>query len=168
MIDKKSNQDMIKSLALISLFVFCSCCFENKSVKEIDIVKEYYENGQLKNIGATIGTEKIGYWITYDNEGNKESEATYYNGVLNGVFIIYFKNGQKKMEANMINDLYHGYRKNFYFNGQVKSEGYYFNGNLNGVWISYDEYGRIDKKIEYREGKLIEIIVDNKLSPPLP
>lgn len=166
----KSMRDKKNSIVIniISFFVLCSCCFQEERIKEIEIKKEYFENGQLKSAGATIEKKKNGYWITYDKEGNREYEATYYNDALNGVFIIYFKNGQKKMEANMMNDLYHGYRINYYYNKQIKSEGNYYNGKKNGLWISYNDEGEIDKKAYYKEGELIETILDNKLSPPLP
>ncbi len=61
-----------------------------------------------------------------------------------------------------------GERLFYYSNGVIKDKGFYSNGKLDGVWMFYDKYGKLDKKIEYKKGKIIKVLLDNKLVPSFP
>jgi antitoxin component YwqK of YwqJK toxin-antitoxin module len=58
----------------------------------------YYGNGNIKEIGTTINSEKTGIWIRYDESGNKIAEAYFINGKKDGKWIIWDSSGIKRYE----------------------------------------------------------------------
>ena len=62
-------------------------------------VVETYDNGNIKSITyhkkSRTGIEKVKY-EKYYKYGQKESEETYKNGKLDGLFTVWYENGQKQ------------------------------------------------------------------------
>ena len=84
----------MKKTLLIVLFI--SLGFSQQIIPRIT---ETYDNGNVKNIiyhkKSRIGIEKVKY-EKYYKYGQKESEETYKNGKLDGLFTVWYENGQKQ------------------------------------------------------------------------
>lgn len=123
---------------ILSSFLIASICFactndttekapEKLTVEQTSsrtgMQKDYYPSGQLKMSGKL------------NNEGQKD-----------GVWTSYFENGQKNSEANFKNGVNHGYSMVWYPNGNVRYFGDYNNGKKVGEWIFYTEDGEVAQK----------------------
>ncbi len=136
--------------------------------KQSILHQSYYDNGQLKQVGAIIDSLRQGYWITYDSLGNIKAECIYVDDKLNGIFNLYYENGSPKVLGYMYLGDWVGERTFYYSNGNVKNKGYYKGGELDSIWENYEESGKLDKIIQYNKGEKIKILKDNKLTPPFP
>ena len=71
-----------------------------KYFSEKGIIRENYENGQIKSKGRYVNGEKNGYYIEYlelpdqFEELHVASKGIYVNGEKNGEWITYYENGQ--------------------------------------------------------------------------
>ncbi len=169
------NKFILKQLFFILLLgVTINSCKKHKqrlnssAKQKVVLSKEYYPNGQIKEVGALADSLKNGYWITYNEEGNVEIECTYLNDTLNGPFILYYFNGNIKVKGNMNSGDWQGKRIFYYLNGNIKNQGKYENGKLNGIWEYFDENGNLDKRIVYKNGEKVKVLIDNKLIPDFP
>ncbi|MDX1350544.1 MAG: hypothetical protein R3279_09865 [Putridiphycobacter sp.] len=93
----------------------------NHSVEEVNttgLQEQYYPNGQLKMSGKL------------NNNGQKE-----------GIWISYFENGKKNSESNFKNGVNDGYSMVWYPNGNVRYFGDYKDGKKVGDWTFYNEEG---------------------------
>ena len=95
--------------------------FPSISVKDVAIIRDYYENGQPK------------------------SETPYIDDKEHGIVKWYYENGQLKSETPYVNDKTHGIMKQYYKSGQLKAESRYVDGELIGT-SNYDEKGNLIKK----------------------
>lgn len=157
------------ALFIISFSLITCSISENGEANSRSILhRGYYQNRQLKEVGAFIDSIKQGYWITYDSLGNIKSESVYIDDELNGAFNLYYPNGEIKVKGNIVSGNWVGERTFYYPNGKIMNKGYYQNGELDSIWVYYDENGKIDKKIKYKNGEQIKVLIDNKLTPPFP
>jgi antitoxin component YwqK of YwqJK toxin-antitoxin module len=93
----------------------------NQSVEEVNttgLQEQYYPNGELKMSGKL------------NNNGQKE-----------GIWISYFENGKKNSESNFKNGVNDGYSMVWYPNGNVRYFGDYKDGKKVGDWTFYNEEG---------------------------
>lgn len=63
-------------------------------------IKEYYKSGALKSEGLSLTRDKISYrskWISYHENGNKESIINYVNSRPQGNIEQWYENGNKRM-----------------------------------------------------------------------
>ena len=87
----------------------------------------------------------------YDN-GQKEWEANYKDGKVDGLWTDWYENGQKKAEANWKDGKEAGFTTAWYENGQKQGEGHSKDGERHGVWIFYTEYGTELVRETYKDG----------------
>jgi TonB family protein len=73
----------------------------------------------------------------------------------NGYFVWYFEDGIKNKEANFVEGMYHGTELNYYENGKIKSSEFFRYGKSEGVFVSYFKNGNVAKKFETKNS-LIE------------
>lgn len=138
-------------------------------------LKSWYPNGKLKQqADLTNGKGSVTTYATsgqrilvesfnkgipdgvterWDEQGNKLSEITYKNGLLNGVAKTWYTNGQQKTSKNLVANKPEGVVKHWYENGQLRSEVNYKNGIANGYWVYWYENG---------QQKVMGKMVDNK------
>lgn len=105
---------------LITQIVF-SLISVNYNLNSKYYVKEYFDNGTLKNEGWMKGDSRIKYWYTYYDDGNVKSQGKY--------------------ENNIKNDYW------YYYNAQNYKlvEGYYKIGMKNGWWTFINKDGSYEK-----------------------
>lgn len=89
----------------------------------------------------------------FDN-GKKQFEISYINGIPVGKYIEWYKDGSVKIIGNYnekgIED---GEFKKFYENGQIEYIGFIDYGEYDSIWISYYKNGVIAKEAYYNKGK---------------
>ena len=100
--------------------------FSAQVTKKSQNHKEFYDNGNLKIEG-------------YYNE----------NGEKTGKWVSYFENGKKNSEANFSKGISHGYSMVWYPNGSVRYFGDYNKGEKVRKWVFYDETGSMAKEKDY-------------------
>lgn len=95
------------------------CYYDDRPLEAV----EYYENGQLKSSGKSMGVLKTGVWESYYPNGQLMEVGSYQ---INDEQQQYFKNG-----------LWRSYHEN----GKLYRIGHFKNGNRTGQWYSYKENG---------------------------
>jgi hypothetical protein len=105
--------------------------------RPIGLVRAFYLNGELEWDGK----------MTYldPNDGNKYTPE--------GLCRWFYPNGLPSMEATFRNGLYDGVVTTWYKNRQKAKEIEYSMGKPNGKWIEYHENGTILRKALYKNGK---------------
>jgi antitoxin component YwqK of YwqJK toxin-antitoxin module len=131
---------------IVILLVFYSC--ENKkSNVEIDIKKEFYKNGLLKNQGYVVSNKKEGKHFWYNEKsGQIKTIIEYKNDIINGKKVDFFEN------SNQIKSIIN------YSNGKLTDTSFYFynNGKLRayfvytGVWLYKYFFSKNEKLNEIR------------------
>ncbi|MDY8135592.1 toxin-antitoxin system YwqK family antitoxin [Aquimarina sp. 2201CG5-10] len=114
-------------LLLLSTMLVCISC-SDLEIKHI----ERYKNGNVKGIGMTKGSEKIGIWALYDEQGFAVDSVAYVQGFKEGVSRTY----------NLMT-------------GEMIAKGVYKQGKKQGIWESYHDGGAVHTKEEFNKGKRI-------------
>ena len=95
-------------------------------IKANGAYKDYYPNGQIKIEGQLNNDKKKeGTWTSYFENGKKNSESVFKNGVNNGYSMVWYPNGN------------------------VHYFGDYTDGKRSGKWTFYDESGVVVKTKSY-------------------
>jgi antitoxin component YwqK of YwqJK toxin-antitoxin module len=87
----------------------------------------YFENGNVKEMGAFLNNEKNEQWLDWDEAGNKIAEAFYSDGKKNGTWMIWDTKGTKRYEM------------------------YYSMDKKVGKWSMWDENGNLSSEKLYNE-----------------
>lgn len=106
-------------------------------LKEYEIRKDYYSNGQIKVEGSYFNNKPDGIRREYDEEGNIIKGYIFFDGILKAEGII-DANGKKQ-----------GYWKEYYPSGKLMAEGKYKDSYKVGVWNYYYENGKLEQKGKY-------------------
>ena len=121
------------------LVVLAWSCTQEKSEKE-DIHVETVNTNQIET----------GIKETYYPNGKLQMRGKLNNdGQKNGVWISYFENGQKNSESNFKDGINNGYSMVWFPNGNVRYFGDYLNGKRSGTWTYYNEKGKVVKSESY-------------------
>ena len=114
-----------------------------------------------------MGNEN-GKWITYHNNGEKESEGEYFKGYKVNNWNEYHDNGKKRAEGFYQNDLKTGDWLFWFDNDKKQMNGNYKNGLRDGGWTFWDYDGHecvkrvyIDDKLQSDANKWNEKILQN-------
>ena len=73
-----------------------------------------------------------------------------------------FPNGSPRGEADFLNGRKDGLERFWWTNGKLKEEAQWFDGRPNGVFRQWDEKGELSNVVRYKNGQLIEVILDNR------
>ena len=92
----------------------------------------YYEDGKILSTLYLSPLGKQGYWTFYYRNGNIERKCPFYNDVENGI------------------------RETFYSNGKIALKGKLKKDIEDGSFEYYDENGNIEKKLIFKDGKILE------------
>ncbi len=92
---------------------------------EMDLLKTYYKNDQIRTQGNLFKEQKEGKWVSFYEDGMPWSETWFNKGLKHGSTVVWHSNGRK-----------------FY-------EGRFENGKESGKWTYWDEQGVIVKEVEY-------------------
>jgi len=135
-------------LGLLLLFIPCIVLSQD------DIMKEYYENGNLKSEFC------VDFWKKYYKNGNlKESIVFGEDFKLHGSYSSYYETGNLHVECEYKRDLKDGPWYSYDQTGNLLVEGVYKMGLQDGVWREYGNHERGEKSGElkfitsYKSGK---------------
>ena len=122
----------MKNILVIILPLFISVGYSQQIIHT-----ETYDNGNVKNITyhkkSRTGIEKVKY-EKYYKYGQKESEETYKNRRLDGLWTGWYENGQKKFEVTFKDDVAVGKWTEWNEDGSKKKEGNYSDRKLTARW----------------------------------
>jgi len=104
---------------------------------------EYFKNGKVKSTGEFKNGLIHGLRTVYYENGNKDFERNYINGIENGASIEYYPNGQVRQEVYFKNGREDGIGKLFYENGQVQAILTHSNGVQHGDYFEYTPDGKL-------------------------
>lgn len=142
--------------------------FSLNAFSQIEIVNTYFESGALKSKVARKDSLNFGIFIEYYESGTINIECVFDNGKLNGPFKLYYNSGQLQRDGYFYNDLPVGEHRFYEMDGTITKKGNYNEqGEHDGIWELYYD-GKLDKKILYKNDKIVKIILDNFLTAPIP
>ena len=133
---------MIQAIKLPIFLTFTIVCGQEKFVTnglnsdESIIIRNYHNNGKLKEEGKKIGTTKIGLWTYWNEDGRKYITENYIEGKRDGLQISWQNNGQVSIENQFKKGLKDGFFTAWYDNGNKKQTGQFVNGLKDGM-MSY-------------------------------
>ncbi len=128
---------------------------QSSSIKNEQLMKMFYPEGQLKSEGKITNKTKIGLWKFYDIHGNLTAEENYSNdGKLNGPSKRFYKNGQIEEDYTYKDGALDGYFKKYHINGKLSAEGRYDKDVEQGDWKRYYINGALEAENYYLDGDL--------------
>ena len=163
---------------LFTMFVFSfSLWGAEPKLVNIDKLQKRGEHGNqlyyLSNQDVPFTGKTVAKWPN----GQKQKEANYKDGKIDGLLTYWFKNGQKQGELNYKDGKYHGLWTSWYENGQKETEGNWKDGKLmsmevwktngekcpvtnvkdgNGGLVLYNEDGTEKVRMTYKDGKVVD------------
>jgi len=146
----------------------------------VGYAKLYWDDGKIMSKGKYINQNvKDSIWEYYGTDGALLSKESYNKGVLNGNTYDYFRDGSLSKLAPYVNGKLHGIYKEYwetvsrvrleiaykngvrlgaikvYFDdGKPYLVGNYVNDLPDGKWTVYTQDGKVDKELEYINGRL--------------
>ncbi len=124
----------------------------NKEYRD-GLVKEYYDNKQLKSKGNYVKGRKHGAWEEYYSSGNLKSKRNYIEGNEDGFSAEYYNNGQLKTKENRVKFIKEGVWETYRRNGILESKVSYLNGKKSGIREVYHLNGNLKVRVNYIDGK---------------
>jgi uncharacterized protein with FMN-binding domain len=100
------------------------------------------------------------------SDGQKEREANYKDGKVDGLLVQWHENGQKRSEANYKDGKRDGRQVSWHENGQKRSEGNYKDGKLDGLWLIWHENGQKKGEANWKDEKIISAKYWNNKGEP--
>lgn len=114
-------------LLFISLFIgFFGNTFAQKSY-----VKNFYNNGNLKEEGWLVNNEKTNYWFFYNEDGSKTSEGHYNQNQKCNWWIFYNEKGKVVKKCEFSNNQLDGFTLIYNKNKLIRAEKYSMNKKTN-------------------------------------
>lgn len=142
---------------LLSIFIllsFTACDGPGLSGKTVK--KEYFTGGQLRSeFIMDDKTGQNGVLKKYGYEGHMTSSAQIRNGVHHGLETGYDSKGRILWRQYYVNGRQEGVQKAYYPNGDLMVTYTYKNGLKDGVAQTYRRDGSVDKKVIYRNDRIV-------------
>lgn len=125
------------NLIEIKKFIDDKEVFDAPELTELDVVRDYYANGNVKTVGSYKNGVPEGIRREYSQDGNLVASYIYSGGKVIGEGLI---------SSEGVKD---GAWKEYYVEGQLRSEGFYDKGKPVGKWKFYHQNGRLEQEGEY-------------------
>ena len=138
----KMNRQLFFGLVVLS---FCAC----NGLKTVE--KKDEQGHVLERYTIDPKTQaKQGLCETFYPEGQKASESSYVNGVLQGRKTLFYPDGKVQQYQNFDkNGVISGEYQSFHENGQLKAVGQYSGGAMNGTWHFYYATGQLKETVYF-------------------
>lgn len=133
----------LKKLCLLILLAISFLSYAQKQQKE------YYDNGQLKEIGNVDENDNpIGEWKEYYENGQLKAQIIIEKQEGTGSSITYYRNGNTEEEINYKNYEKTGSYIKYNNNGDLVESGNYTNDEKTGIWEenTYHDNGNIKEE----------------------
>jgi antitoxin component YwqK of YwqJK toxin-antitoxin module len=115
-------------------------------------LKEVYDTGTIKTVGAYFKGYQHGTTNTYFPDGKLENHRKYRNGLAYGRHMGYWQNGNKKFDYNYRNDKREGKQKQWYESGSIYCELTFADDKEIGMQKAWRENGKIYINYEVKDG----------------
>lgn len=140
------NKRTLFIVSACAFFVLAGCKHKiNQQVVEsyADGLPKVTEEVVISNEGDTVMTRE-----TYFFPGEKKYMEKQFNskGQPDGVWVSWYENGNKNSQGTYVNGKWHGVYRVWYPNGNLRYTGEYDNGVRVGVWKFYDSTGTLVNK----------------------
>ena len=109
--------------------------------------KGQYRDGNGIDRGFSRLYERYGKWTQWHENGQKDQEGKFKDGIVDGKWTQWHENGQKSFEGKYKDGTLNGLITQWHENGQKKEEGEYLNGERIKGWVYYTEDGLIIKNV---------------------
>ncbi|MBL0050736.1 MAG: toxin-antitoxin system YwqK family antitoxin [Bacteroidetes bacterium] len=132
---------------------------------KIEVQKQYYANGKIKNSVTIVEGVKQGYSNEYDTAGNILATTVYSDnkilsqglidnsGKAQGSWTHYYDDGSAKAKGTYTDGKKTGDWQYFYKGNIIQQSGKYVNGKPHGQWIWKYDNGQILRSENYVNGK---------------
>lgn len=120
-----------------------------------NIIKEYFQNGQLKKQTPYTNGKVNGEVLSYFENGQLYSQEFYAFNVRTGIFTYYHSNGKIAEVILYKSNKKYGAYKSYYETGLAKITGNYTNDKKHGEWKFFDEAGKLLRKEQYKNNFMI-------------
>ena len=97
---------LVVILFLVNFNIYSQDVFFNYDVHDLEVVKLYYDNGAVKELGYLDGSVKVGTWTKWSVNGIKINKVSYDNtGKKDGTWKVWDDNGNLRAEMYYSNGL---------------------------------------------------------------
>ena len=157
----------VRQIALSTLMT-CLCVFSacrqsgsppprSPAMEKPNVVEERWPDGKvrlhrevLRQPDGTLIND--GTYTTWYDSGEKEYEATYVHGQLEGVAKSWHRNGRQWTEEHYVSGKREGVRYAWDESGLLRKEEHYVNDKPDGTWTVWDEKGKIKAQQHFNRG----------------
>ena len=144
------------SLLLLALLLLAFTGCSSPSLMGKKVKKEYFTGGQVrKEFIMDDDTEQNGLLKKYGYNGNVTSTVNIRNGVKDGIETGFDEKGRVIWKLTYINGKQEGQQYAYYPNGDVMLSFSYLSDQKHGEAMTYNRDGSINKKVMYKNGKII-------------
>ncbi|MCD8044624.1 MAG: toxin-antitoxin system YwqK family antitoxin [Tannerellaceae bacterium] len=119
------------------------------------IHKTFYENGTPEWVLPYERGERHGECVLYYPSGTIGKSLHMVYGKKTGIETVFYEDGKTESEVTWVDDKREGVFRHYYPSGAFKDEGYFRNDKLDGEFITYKKNGKINKKMNYKDGNLL-------------
>ena len=117
---------------------------EMKNSKEHGKWISWYENGMKQSIGFYFNGLPDSSWQWFDETGRITKIGYYKKGLEHGVWMDYYKNGTVSDSGSYVEGRRSGLWKSWYEDGNILQTGYYKRNLQDSIWQTYFENGQLN------------------------
>lgn len=103
----------------------------------------WYENGQKQSETAYVDGIEEGPQRTWYRGGQQWGEGGHKNGKADGTWIVWHRNGFKAKEWHIEEGVWNGPYRTWHLNGEPRMERIYVSGRMQGPFTVWDEEGNV-------------------------
>lgn len=111
----------------------------------------FHPNGRVWAVGQHRDDEPVGKWTYWWETGTKSEVIDFASGRQT----LYREDGSKELERQFRDGVWTGRSTEWHANGRKAAEGEYREGRQHGEWPTWDEQGNLVKKDRYDYGILM-------------
>lgn len=132
--------------------LFAGIFFTACSPKEVQVVNEFYGNGQAKIVmtyHVQFGDSVPVYEVQYHKDGSVLLEGNYVDGLREGEWISHYPDGTMWSKGYFLKGERDGKGWVYHPSGKLHMKGSYENGKKVGKWIVFNEEGIVIGEEEF-------------------
>lgn len=123
--------------------------------KNVGSLTKFHPNGMKKEEGTFEDNFAEGVWVTWDPEGNLESETPHARGKKHGIETLYFPGGEVKSQRTYREGKRHGTTTIWDDRERKRTILTYVDGKKDGPEARYDIEGRLARIIDWQDDERV-------------
>lgn len=136
-------------VVMLLMLVVASCR------NEVEVKKDYWENGKVKSELSYVDGELNGPCVWYMANGKPQMEVPYSHNKMNGLLRRWHENGNLMEESWYKDGVQDSVSRAYSLKGLLIEEGWYVDGKLNGEYHRWYENGQV-----FQEGGFVDDMMD--------